>query len=68
MDLTLTPEQELIRRSAREFVDREITPHVRDWDRAETMDRLFSSDRYCVSLLTASAMRGKTSPKYGLFR
>jgi alkylation response protein AidB-like acyl-CoA dehydrogenase len=39
MDLTLTPEQELIRRSAREFVDREITPHVRDWDRAETMDR-----------------------------
>ncbi|HEY2939181.1 MAG TPA: acyl-CoA dehydrogenase family protein [Gaiellaceae bacterium] len=39
MDLTLTPEQELIRRSAREFVDREIAPHVRDWDRAETMDR-----------------------------
>jgi butyryl-CoA dehydrogenase len=39
MDLTLTPEQELIRRSAREFVDREIMPHVRDWDRAETMDR-----------------------------
>jgi hypothetical protein len=39
MDLTLTPEQELIRRSAREFVEREIVPHVRDWDRAETMDR-----------------------------
>ena len=39
MDLTLTPEQELIRRSAREFVDREIAPHVRDWDRTETMDR-----------------------------
>jgi butyryl-CoA dehydrogenase len=39
MDLTLTPEQELIRRSAREFVDREISPHVRGWDREETMDR-----------------------------
>jgi alkylation response protein AidB-like acyl-CoA dehydrogenase len=39
MDLTLTPEQELIRSSAREFVDREISPHVRDWDREETMDR-----------------------------
>jgi butyryl-CoA dehydrogenase len=38
MDLTLTPEQELIRSSAREFVDREISPHVRDWDREETMD------------------------------
>ena len=39
MDLTLTPEQELIRSSAREFVDRELAPHVRDWDRDEVMDR-----------------------------
>jgi butyryl-CoA dehydrogenase len=39
MDLTLSPEQELIRRSAREFVDREIAPHAREWDREETMDR-----------------------------
>jgi hypothetical protein len=39
MDLTLTPEQELIRRSAREFVDREVAPYARDWDRDETMDR-----------------------------
>jgi butyryl-CoA dehydrogenase len=39
MDLALTPEQELIRRSAREFVDRELAPHVRDWDRDEVMDR-----------------------------
>jgi len=39
VDLTLTPEQELIRSSAREFVDGEIAPHVRDWDRDETMDR-----------------------------
>jgi butyryl-CoA dehydrogenase len=39
MDFTLTPEQELIRASAREFVDREVVPYARDWDRAETMDR-----------------------------
>ena len=39
MDLALTPEQELIRRTAREFVDREIAPHAREWDRAEEMDR-----------------------------
>ncbi len=39
MDLTLTPEQELIRRSAREFVEREIAPHARGWDRDEAMDR-----------------------------
>ena len=38
MDFTLTPEQDLIRRSAREFCDREIVPNARDWDRSERMD------------------------------
>jgi butyryl-CoA dehydrogenase len=39
VDLTLSPEQELIRATAREFVDREIVPHARQWDRDEEMDR-----------------------------
>ena len=39
MDLTLTPEQEMVRKTARDFADREIAPHARDWDRAEEMDR-----------------------------
>jgi butyryl-CoA dehydrogenase len=39
MDFALTQEQELIRASAREFVDREVVPHAREWDRAEEMDR-----------------------------
>jgi hypothetical protein len=39
MDFSLTPEQELIRASAREFCEREIVPHARDWDRAEAIDR-----------------------------
>src|SRR6266542_1381280 len=34
MDLGLTSEQELIRASAREFAEREIAQHARDWDRA----------------------------------
>jgi len=38
MDFTLTPEQELIRDSAREFCDREIVPYSREWDRSERMD------------------------------
>jgi butyryl-CoA dehydrogenase len=38
MDFSLTPEQELIRASAREFCDREVVPHARDWDRAEELD------------------------------
>jgi alkylation response protein AidB-like acyl-CoA dehydrogenase len=39
MDFSLSEEQELIRASAREFCDREIAPHVRDWDREEDLDR-----------------------------
>ena len=39
MDLELTPEQELVRASAREFCDREIAPYAREWDRAEELDR-----------------------------
>jgi butyryl-CoA dehydrogenase len=38
MDFTLTPEQELIRASAREFCEREIVPYARDWDRSERME------------------------------
>jgi alkylation response protein AidB-like acyl-CoA dehydrogenase len=39
VDFELTPEQELIRDTAREFCDAEIVPYTREWDRAETMDR-----------------------------
>jgi alkylation response protein AidB-like acyl-CoA dehydrogenase len=39
MDLALSGEQELIRETAREFVEREIVPHARKWDRDEEMDR-----------------------------
>jgi alkylation response protein AidB-like acyl-CoA dehydrogenase len=39
VDLTLDEEQELVRATAREFADRELAPHVRDWDRAEEIDR-----------------------------
>ena len=39
VEFELTPEQELVRQTAREFCDREIVPFARDWDRTETMDR-----------------------------
>lgn len=39
MQLELTTDQELIRESARVLCEREIVPHAREWDRAETMDR-----------------------------
>jgi butyryl-CoA dehydrogenase len=38
VDFDLTDEQQLIRATAREFCDREVVPHARDWDRSERMD------------------------------
>ena len=35
MDLDLTPEQELVRKTARDFADREIAPVAMEYDRAE---------------------------------
>jgi alkylation response protein AidB-like acyl-CoA dehydrogenase len=39
MDFGLTQEQEMVRKTARDFCDREIAPYAREWDRAEEMDR-----------------------------
>src|SRR5581483_3260797 len=39
MDFSLSPEQELIRQTARDFCDAEIAPHAAEWDRTETIDR-----------------------------
>jgi alkylation response protein AidB-like acyl-CoA dehydrogenase len=39
MDFSLTQEQDLVRASARDFCDREVVPHARDWDRDEDIDR-----------------------------
>jgi alkylation response protein AidB-like acyl-CoA dehydrogenase len=51
IDFTLGDEQELIRRTAREFCEREIAPHVRDWDRAEEIDRALVGKLAEVGLL-----------------
>jgi hypothetical protein len=39
VDLTLTPEQELIRASARELCAAELVPHAQAWDHAEELPR-----------------------------
>src|SRR5262245_23631221 len=38
MDLTLSDEQQAFRELARTFVDKEVVPNARDWDRAESID------------------------------
>jgi butyryl-CoA dehydrogenase len=54
VDFTLTAEQELIRATAREFLDREVVPHARDWDRAEAMDRAIVGKLAGIGFLGAS--------------
>ena len=39
MDLRLTEDQQQFRELARDFVDREVVPFRRDWDRVEAVDR-----------------------------
>jgi hypothetical protein len=39
MDVRLTADQELVRRSVREFAETELQPHVREWDEAQALPR-----------------------------
>ena len=39
MDFELAEEQQSIRKTAKDFVDREIVPFAAEWDRTETMDK-----------------------------
>lgn len=39
MDFRLSDEQELLRRSVREFAEREIAPHIMEWDNAQHFPR-----------------------------
>jgi alkylation response protein AidB-like acyl-CoA dehydrogenase len=39
MNFDFTPDQELLRRSVREFAESELRPHVREWDEAQEFPR-----------------------------
>ena len=39
LDLTLTADHTLLARSVREFAEREIRPHVREWDETNNLSR-----------------------------
>lgn len=39
VNLELSGEQQAVRDLARDFVEREISPHAVDWDRSESVDR-----------------------------
>ncbi|OLR94285.1 acyl-CoA dehydrogenase family protein [Actinokineospora bangkokensis] len=60
MDLSLTDEQQALWDLARDFIDREVVPNSRDWDRREQVDRGI------VAKLGAVGFLGMTIPEeYG---
>src|SRR4051795_7555872 len=54
MDFELSDEQQLIRRTARDFCDGEIAPNAADWDRTETIDRGIVSTLAQIGFLAAA--------------
>jgi alkylation response protein AidB-like acyl-CoA dehydrogenase len=54
MDFELSDEQELIRRTAREFCDAELAPHAAEWDRTEAIDRSVVGKLADVGFLAAA--------------
>ena len=58
MDFALDAEQELVRATAREFCDRELVPHARDWDEAEELPRELVGSLAEAGFLAASIPEG----------
>jgi alkylation response protein AidB-like acyl-CoA dehydrogenase len=60
MDFRLSDEQELLRRSVREFCEAEIRPHVREWDEAQQFPKELLS-----KLAELGLMGIQFAPEYG---
>ncbi|MFE4331135.1 acyl-CoA dehydrogenase family protein [Streptomyces sp. NPDC056831] len=55
MNLELSEEQEAVRQLAKDFVAREIEPHVVEWDRAENVDKSIVKKLGSVGFLASEA-------------
>src|SRR3972149_6999708 len=53
MDFRLTDEQKLVQETARDFVDRELVPHVREWESKGEVPRSFYDKMATLGFLGA---------------
>jgi len=53
MDFRLTEEQRLVQQTAREFVDKELVPHVREWEEKGEVPRSFYDKMAALGFLGA---------------
>src|SRR2546422_3938935 len=69
MDFRLTEEQKLVRDTARDFVDRELIPHVRDWEEKGEVPRSFYRKMASLGFLGAPVPEkyGGARPGYASF-
>jgi alkylation response protein AidB-like acyl-CoA dehydrogenase len=51
MTFDLTPDQQLLRRSVREFAESELRPHIREWDEAQQFPRELLSELAALGLM-----------------
>jgi alkylation response protein AidB-like acyl-CoA dehydrogenase len=51
MKFEFTSDQELLRRSVREFAESELRPHIREWDEAQQFPRELLSKLAALGLL-----------------
>ena len=51
MKFEFTPDQELLRRSVREFAESELSPHIREWDEAQQFPRELLSKLAALGLM-----------------
>ena len=51
MNFDFTPDQELLRRSVREFAETELRPHTREWDEAQQFPRALLSKLAALGLM-----------------
>jgi alkylation response protein AidB-like acyl-CoA dehydrogenase len=51
MKFEFTPDQELLRRSVREFAESELRPHIREWDEAQQFPRELLSKLAALGLM-----------------
>src|SRR3989304_4606633 len=53
MDFRLTEEERLVQQTAREFVDKELVPHVREWEEKGEVPRSFYDKMAALGFLGA---------------
>src|SRR2546426_8290378 len=69
MDFQLTEEQRLVQETARDFVDRELIPHVREWEAKGEVPRSFYRKMASLGFLGAPVPEkyGGAGMGYGSF-